>query len=282
MGQKKLNHFFPEDLFPPVSKDYRERASEGLEIARGLNLIIVGIVRDSEHSLERNLKCMDHIGSYFNSCQSFWYENDSLDNSRKILEKYCCDDYTILKTEKLGTRKLCDKSLERRKNMAYARNQYVSFLARKDIQQRLNYVLVVDLDVQGGYSYLGLLNTLSYLKDSSYKYGLKDDTIIGSNSIFYNTLQQRLFYDTWAYKDKYSRTEEEKNLMKFHRGESPFEVDSCFGGMALYPLSAFKENVWYEDWDCDHVTFNKPLKELGYKVLLNPSQITLYNEHYYV
>lgn len=277
----QLNYFFPEDLFPPTSKDYGERISEGLQIARGLNLIIVGVVRDSEHSLNRNLKCIDHIGSYFKTYQGFFYENDSQDNSKKILENFALGGHIILKTEKRGTRKLSDMSLERRKNMAEARNQYVSYLSNL-IEQRLLYVLIVDLDVVGGYSYVGLLNSLSYLKDSSYKYKLKDDTVIGSNSIYYNDSNIRLYYDTWAYLDKNNRSEEDKNLMVFHRGQSPFEVDSCFGGMALYPFSVFQHNIWYQDWHCDHVTFNTQLKDLGYKILLNPSQITLYNKHYYV
>jgi hypothetical protein len=268
------NHFFPEDFFPPVSKDYGLRCSQGLQIASKINVMLLGVVRDAQPALERNLMCLEHMRGFFNSSSVFLFENDSKDNSKEILDNYAKTHYnTIFSSEKLNTNKLSDKSLERRVNMAYVRNKYLEHAKKKyKSGYKLDLIIILDLDIIGGYSYTGLLNSLSYFDQY---------TCIGSNSIYYQN-NQRLYYDTWAYKDIYNKLEEEKNLMIFHRGENPFEVDSSFGGMCLYPSSILKHDIKYEDWACDHVTLNKQLKDLGYQILLNPSQIVLYSDHYYV
>ena len=41
------------------------------------------------------------------------------------------------------------------------------------------------------------------------------------------------------------------------------------------------EQTKYTKEDCDHVTLHSQIKKNGYKVWLNPSQITLYTKHYY-
>lgn len=267
-----LNHFFPEDFYPPVSRVYSLECSQGLQIASKLNILICGVVRDAGEILERNIKCIEHIRSYFNRSYVFIYENDSKDFSKNILEKYSKDGYSIVfKSETRGTKKLADKSLERRANMAYARNQYLEYAKTKAKYTKVDYVLVLDLDLYG-YSYLGLLNSLSKIDDKS---------CIGSNSIIYQG-NQRLYYDTWAYKDYSNLTEEQKNLMVFNRGEPLQRVHSCFGGMMLYPASILKHDIKYTEKNCDHITLHEQLVEKGYKIFLNPSQITLYSKHYYV
>lgn len=260
---------FPEEFFPPVSKDYVQKCLLGAQRASQMSVVVTGVVRDAEPALSRNLACVDHIRGYFKSSSFFAYTNDNSDNSEKILETYCKERYSsVFTSETKGTRKLADKSLERKINMAYARNKYLDYLRDKTV----DVIIVLDLDIIGGYSYTGLLNSLSYLDEN---------TCIGSNSLYYKD-NQRLFFDTWAYKDKTNKTEEEKNLMCFHRGELPFEVDSCFGGLMIYPSSILKHNIKYTSEDCDHITLHKQLQNLNYNILLNPSQIVLYSEHYYV
>lgn len=268
------NYFFVEDFFPPVSKDYGLRCSQGLQIASKINAMFLGVVRDAQPALERNLMCLEHMRGFFNSSSVFLFENDSKDNSKEILDNYAKTHYnTIFSSEKLNTNKLSDQSLERRVNMAYVRNKYLEYAKKKyKSNYNLDLIIILDLDIIGGYSYTGLLNSLSYFNNN---------ICIGSNSIYYQNYQ-RLYYDTWAYKDSYNKIEQEKNLMIFHRGEKPFQVDSCFGGLILYPASILEHDIKYDIWSCDHVTLNKQLKDLDYKVLLNPSQIVLYSEHYYV
>lgn len=265
---------FPEEFWPPVnSKDYVQKCLIGAQRASKMNVLIMGCARDAEPALEANLTRLDEIRRFFNFSSVFLFENDSKDNSKEILDNYAKTHYnTIFSSEKLNTNKLSDQSIERRVNMAYVRNKYLEHAKKKYKNgYKLDLIIVLDLDIIGGYSYTGLLNSLSYLNKH---------TCIGSNSIYYQD-KTRLFYDSWAYLDSNNKSEEEKNLMCFHRGEPLVEVDSVFGGLMVYSASILEHNIKYEHWSCDHVTLHKQLKDLGYKIYLNPSQIVLYSDHYY-
>jgi hypothetical protein len=158
--------------------------------------------------------------------------------------------------------------------MAYARNKYLDYARRFAQQQRINYLIIVDTDLQGGWSYHGVLNSL----------GHKDWDIIGSNSLYYYTSEDkvvRLFYDSWAFRALGNPEEiEDKtvNVFKFHRGEDLIQVNSCFGGLGIYKPHILYLNVDYTEDDCDHPTLHNALCEKGCKIFLNPSQITLYNK----
>lgn len=268
---KLHNYFFPESFYPPVNSDYADQVSKGLKIASGLNVLFVSVARDVGDILNRNLLVLSHMRRFFKKSSVFLYENDSKDSTKKILEKYKKYHYSVVFTsEKLGTDKLADQSLTRRTNMACARNKYLEY-GRNKLKNIPDKIIILDLDLLGGYSYTGLLTSLN----------CDDNSCIGSNSIIYQD-KTRLYYDTWAYKDSNNQSEADKNLLIFHRGESLVPVQSCFGGMIIYPGSILEHDIWYTNEDCDHVTLNNQLTQLGYNIFLNPSQITLYSSHYYV
>lgn len=266
------NYFFPEEFFPPVDKGYGKKCSMGLEIASKINVLFCGVVRDAGSILNRNLLALNHMRGFFNHSHTFLFENDSQDSTKNILDKYSKQNYnSVFSSEKLNTKRLSDTSLERRTNMAYARNKYLEYAKKKIKSNRIDKIIILDLDLLGGWSYTGLLNSLSY----------KDNTsCFGSNSIYYRE-KERLYYDTWAYLDHNKQSETDKNLLMFHRGQSLVPVTSCFGGMMIYPSSILENDIQYTNEHCDHVTLNKQLTQLGYNIFLNPSQITLYSEHYY-
>ena len=81
------NFFFPEEFNPPVSNDYGKICSVGLQNASKIDAMFIGAVRDAEPYLERNLMCLDHMRSFFNSSSVFLFENDSKDSTKKIVEK---------------------------------------------------------------------------------------------------------------------------------------------------------------------------------------------------
>ena len=259
--------FFPEDFWPPASKDYAEKVALGFKICSKMNLLVVGCARDCEKQLEQNLLRIEFLRKFFHNSFVFVFENDSIDRTKILLDKYHKSGYNIsFKSETIGTKKLGDKSLERRKNMAYARNQYLNYA--KTIKDKIHIIIVLDLDLFG-FSYTGILHSLSHNKKNS---------IYASNGLIYQD-NQRLMYDVWAYRDL--NNNEGDNLLLFNRGEDLVKVKSAFGGLSIYPSSILDNNIEYTSNDCDHVTLNNQLTKLGYSIFLNPSQITLYSCHYY-
>lgn len=273
------NYFFPEEFYPPVNNNYSVQVSNGLQNASKLNVLFVGTVRDASAVLNRNLMCLDHMRGFFNQSSVFIYENDSKDSTKEILDKYSKSHYnTVFSSESKGTNRLADQSLERRVNMANARNKYLEYAKKKFKTNPIDVLIVLDLDLLGGWSYTGLLTSFNYFNSSDPFF---KNSCYGSNSIFYRN-NERLYYDTWAYLDDNKQSETDKNLFKFHRGELLIPVTSCFGGLMIYPGNILQHDIQYTSEDCDHVTLNKQLTQLGYNIFLNPSQITLYSEHYYI
>lgn len=253
---------FPESFYLPQSKDYLDQVIKGIDVCKNSSILFCGCVKNVEKNLERNILRVNLLKKFFGKLDLFLYENNSTDKTKEIVK--LCDFY---KSEDLDIPPHNrDKSLQRRKVMALARNKYLKFA--KD--QKYDYLAVIDMDLAGGFSFEGIFHTMSL--DFNKK-------IYGSNSIIYQD-KQRLFFDTWAYRG-YESDKEGDNLFIFNRGANPVRVDSCFGGLAIYPYSITSEDIEYKDYDCDHVTLHDQLRQLGYKVYLNPSMITLYTESYY-
>ena len=282
--QNSLNWYmghFPESQFL-VPKDHKEEYNKrvilGHSIASKSNVLICGIVRNAASVLPYTLARIEALGKLFGNYHVFLYENDSKDETKKILSAAQSDRLTV-QMEDLNPPTFHDlKGLDRRIWMAKARNQYLAFARKYAQQQRINYLIIVDTDLQGGWSYHGVLNSLGQI----------DWDIIGSNSLYYFEKDDRLirlFYDSWAFRSDGIEEEVEDNivnLFKFNRGEPLIKVNSCFGGLGIYKPHFLYEGIDYDETDCDHPTLHNRLCKKDYNIFLNPSQITLYNKTEYV
>jgi len=258
---------FPESMFPPSDpKIYNDLCRQGESKAEKSTVVIAGLCRNTPKFLFlKSYLC--HIGSLFKDYRIVLYENDSTDDTLSNLLKWELNDHKVkIITEKLNwPPNEQDHSLGRRKRMAYYRNKLLHWT----ILYKTDYIIMLDTDIS--YSYEGILNTIGYNLD-----------VCGSNGLFYRNENgpQRLYFDSWAYRDIGKEYDSKTNLLYLNRGEDPYEVDSCFGGMAIYKSNVL-DKVFYTEKDCDHVTLHEQIRNNGYKVWLNPSQITLYTEHYY-
>lgn len=256
-------------MFPPSNPTkYNEICVKGEKKAEKNNVLICGLARNLPHP-KLTIKMIERIGALF---KKFWivlYENDSSDDTLKYLNEWSIQRNNVkIISEKLDwPANIQDHSLQRRKRMAYARNKYLEYITLFPA----SYTIVLDTDLYG-YSYEGILHSV----------GLDLDAV-GSNSLLYMEHEgnkHRLYYDTYAYRDIDTSMDHNNNYLVKNRGDDPIEVDSCFGGLALYKTETLRD-VKYKAWDCDHVTLHEQIRKNGYKVWMNPSQITLYTQHYY-
>lgn len=276
-----ISHF-PESQFPCVKthkEEYVRRLCKGKTRAEKSNILICGIARNTENNVIYDIARINKLRSYFKDSSVFIYENDSSDNTYQVFKT--CSDFTIL-SEKRNPPPFTDpKGFDRRHYMAMARNEYLKYAKQYVKTNHVDFLIILDLDLLGGWSYHGVLNSI----------GQPDWDVIGSNGIYYRPTNRpehphtRLFYDTWAFRylDKPEPADDKQlNLLRFNRGEPLIKVNSCFGGLAIYRPQFLHENIWYNDYDCDHPTLHNKLVERGYEIFLNPSQITLYNRTEYV
>lgn len=265
---------FPEDLFLVDSQyttDYYSRVIYGFETMKKSSLTIGILARDLENILPFSLARLHFLGSLFASYKIVAYENDSIDGTKEILRNSVD---LLISEQKSWIINEQDKSIGRRERMAYYRNTLRDAMVKIDS----DYYLLYDADILGGFSYEGIANSISYRWD-----------VCGSNSFIYDEHEgniRRLYYDSWAYRHLGQITEEdveEINRITMHRGEPVIRVNSCFGGLALYKPLFFKNKVYkYTAEDCDHVTLHLKMIDDGAVIVVNPSQIVIYNETRYL
>lgn len=262
MGIDWVNSFFPESYYLSNGSYYNQVAA-GYDVCKTKNVIICGICKNIETNVRPILAKIKTLGEMFKSYSVFVYENDSTDNTVLNLANYSdlLDIPIVIQSEKLDMEPHeQDKSLYRRRVMAQCRNKYLDYIQDKEP----DYVIILDLDVWG-FSYQGVAHSFS-----------QDFDVMGSNGIIYQLNKEnkrfRCFYDTWAYRGD---GPDNLNLLTLNRGEPVYEVESCFGGLAIYNRKIL-DNVRYMDYDCDHVTLHEQIRKNGYKINLNPSQIVIY------
>ena len=225
---KNINNYlsnFPESIFNTNNKQYYEKLITGFQKMENSTVFITGLARNCEEQLIYNIKRIQKLASMFKDYRIFIYENDSNDRTANILKQWSINNRKVtVSSENVGKiRHKSDQSIERRIDMSWYRNQYLI----KIQQQSSDYTVVYDFDVDGGFSYEGVANSIGWGGD-----------VYGSNSILVQDNSQ-YYYDTYALELFKECSDVEKNLLEFRRGDKPKEVLSCFGGLAIYKTKCF-------------------------------------------
>jgi hypothetical protein len=263
--------YFCESLFPPAPElldDYRRTIEKGFEIAQRSKVLICGTVRNAEEAFPKNAIRVNRLGKLFQDYSVFLYENDSTDKTPQLIQEWAKNGKISSVSERLGSPEhKKDHSYERCVAMAACRNKVLKYI--RAVYGLYDYIIMYDFDIAGGFSYDGILHSLGCGKD-----------VMTSNGIFIQD-KQILFFDTWAYIPLSGKVLDpvEANLRNFPRGTELVEINSGFGGMAIYKSEIFSNKLEYEavNGECDHVSLNRNIKKLGFSIYLNPSMMTLYN-----
>lgn len=246
------------------------------------NVVIVGVTRNCEKFI-----CADveRIQGVLSNCKNVSYliiESDSDDNTIQKLEdlKKTIENFRYISLGELKTR--IPKRTER---IAFCRNKYLEELENNKLYQNVEYVLISDLDGS---------NELLSKEAIASCWNISDWDVCTAN-------QFGVYRDIWAFRHplispndyreasrfmvnelgitpKIAKKKLKARHFWFSRSLKPFEVDSAFGGLAIYKRHALK-NVKYIGVDtngseiCEHVALNKQIREKGFKIYLNPMLI---------
>ena len=158
----------------------------------------------------------------------------------------------------------------------------------------VDYIIVVDLDLDGGWSYDGICHSFSYDNWSAMTAnGMEyvDATYVSSNGDEFSEYKP-LFYDTWAWRDiktdmRNIPDSAEVNEFNFSRGDEPIEVNSNFNGLGIYKyeeaIDCKFDAVMNNDGSVvnEWAYFHNEMKIRGSRIFMNPSLITLYTPTIY-
>ncbi len=243
---------FPEDLYPAINVgNYNHNVELGYHKAKSKTIAIVGLAHNCAGVIEQNIdRCITLI-DFFGDGNIHIVENGSTDSTSELM----CD-YGVSISRKKPKFEPLDQL--RFHYMAHLRNEYMNWLKKVCP----DYVLVYDFDIEGGFSYDGIMHSISQKKNC-----------VGSNGLVYTP--DRKFYDyiSLIYSDKRKGNGD----VRYDRGENLVPVTSVFGGACLYeyaPMSELRYDGASEG--CEHTSINKKLD-----CYLNPSQIVLYGKNFY-
>jgi hypothetical protein len=240
------------------------------------NILIVGICKNIESSVDRTIKNITRIKTYFNKCKVFIYENNSTDKTSSMLVSQInnINDFIV------GTENIKEYN-DLYKRMARARNKCIEFI--KSNNKDYQYVLILDLDLVIDIPIMSIMNCFNHNESWDVQTA---NSIYDKDYHYWDTFALRLnesdppfFYErdnitggNLYWKKHCNIPSKQKQYTKFTN------VISAFGGLGIYKIDCF-DNAMYDENinDCEHVPFHKQLIKNNKKIIINPKMIKFYS-----
>jgi hypothetical protein len=264
--------------------------------------VFVGCARDCAATLPHALRNISNIAKLFAESAFVFIENDSGDSTKSVIQNWCRTRPTARLISLDGLSESCPFRTIR---LETARNSYLS-LIRAEFNE-FDYLFVLDLDEVNA----GLIDI--HAVERAVEFMARDRNYAG---VFANS--ETYYYDLWAlrhpvhcprdiweeacdYALAHRVTDEEAFrqtvVKRFFRispqSLTPLEVDSAFGGFAIYKIKSILDNKRSyfgqkiktirlppsEDpkefgWQCcEHVAFNAGFRELGQRLFVLPGLV---------
>lgn len=250
-----------------------------------MKLLVVGLVRDSEKTIAKEVSRISGIMSNFYESVDFHViESDSIDNTLLILNELS-STLTNFTFESLGT--LQEKIPNRISRLRYCRNRYVQEYREKCKKLSENYseILVVDFDIRNvSLTESGVSTALNIKEEWAALFA-------NQRGRYFDIYALR--HESWSPNDCLSEVtmlenkglsrEKAKDLAiwkKMHKikvNQSPIEVKSAFGGFGMYKSWVFDQfnytldDTPIADYESEHVALHYKIRQAGGKLFIVPS-----------
>ena len=251
------------------TKKYEKYTNDIVQtLMKKYNVIFAATCRNVEMYAKKIIDNIEECSKKFNDYCVIIYENDSNDNTRKILNNNKKSNYYYIFEDNI-------KEPRRTKRIERGRNLILNKVRELNVNNKYQYLIVLDMD---DVNYEGrFVNTI----DTCFR--VDDWDVLCANQI-------GRYYDTWAlrilpdnnYDCEHLYSAQQNNCGGIHYNFKPGEfitVESAFGGTAIYKLSSIPKHCKYNgeylngQEKCEHVDFNECIKNSGGKIYINGSFI---------
>jgi len=260
---------------------------EQIPSLESFEVLIVGLVRNCEPSLESEVETLRASFEDFKNVSFFLVESDSTDGSLEALRELAT---RIPNFKFLSLGNLRQSIPDRIERIAHCRNTYLDYV--RNTSDKCDYVVVADLD--------GVNNLLTKEKVATcWKFDGWSACTANQTGPYYDIYALRA--PGWSEMDCWNEARSlyasgmnpVKSWVKAIRdkqriiseSEDWIEVTSAFGGLAIYKIEAFLEGNYRTFSDdelnvSEHVPFNLKLVASGHRIFINPKLTNFaFNEH---
>lgn len=238
-------------------------------------IIITGTTKNSETYIQNRIDKLHTIGQYFTEYYILLYENDSQDNTCKILNKNKNNNFGFISEQNIIER-IQHKHLNRVQILCYARNQLLNHV--KKYYSHYDLLIMIDLDnVLEEFKPKTILNAFNYGDEWSGltancigKYydiwALRINKSIWNDNVHGKLWTSPLEHDCWF---QIKNNIPCKQLIREYQTIIPttmplIQTTSSFGGLGIYKINAIL-NAQYETYNgqfcqCEHIAFHNSIK----------------------
>jgi len=245
-------------------------------------VLIAGTARNVERFIRSDIDCLKKSFFDFKKIHFLIIESDSSDATLKKLAQLKSEHNSF---DYISLGNLSDTLTKRTERIAFCRNKVIDVLLSNPHYSQVSYVAVADLDsVNAKLTREGIRSCW--------------DAAVDWGAMTANQTDE--YYDIWALRHDYWNADDcwlqRKELERFTSPlfaenlsilskkihispiTPPIEVDSAFGGLAIYKRDAFVSSRYVglrEDGSeiCEHVPFHRQMKENGFSLFINPRMI---------
>ena len=241
------------------------------------NVIFGGTIRNVEKYIKNGLSDIDLCGQKFNDYAVILYENDSIDNTRPILQDLKKDNYHYIFEDDI-------KERSRTKRLANGRNKILDKMSEINKNGYYDYFIILDIDdVNSSGIFVDSIETCFEHENW--------DVLTGN--------QSGIYYDLWALRKKddmeydcWEKVRQNRHnpfavkkyvhskLKNYPQTTELLEVNSAFGGAGIYKIQSIPEHCRYVGQHangkekCEHVEFNECIKKNGGTIFINTRFLT--------
>lgn len=261
MAELPATLWFPHPAFGEL---FDERHAEGVFRAQSSKIAFVGLARNCEDALRKNLMLCEAVGNRFAGWRLHVESNDCEDDTLGVLTQFCSDRTQATFHYQTLSRPHVPGEFAGRRTVALAEYRDACQRWVRSCANDCNYVAVIDFDLWGGFSGHGLFNAIGWLVEMQGAYGMASVSLFQHD---FGSGPQWVHYDLWALRGVGQRDCYWDTYRGGHGGfgyswhppigSPPVLVASAFGGLALYRTGAYLAGTYDGTADCEHVTFHQ-------------------------
>ena len=274
----------------PMGDEYKNKVQLGYDIAKTRTLLILCLARDVEYNMEMTRNKLESIGRDFLDYQIIFFENDSDDETRKLLKNWmsvdkhvdlmnCCDEGScdcLLNNEKgydmgpISQGRIGKMRHYREKMLRYATENYNEY----------DYVMIYDFDISGIVYKDGLMTSFSSEKDWDMVFASGYHTfpkIISRKPSLYDGFAYISKDNDYDHKLSVSQLDKQQNKLRQYKiGDDLVKCKSGFNGIAIYRMECLLESSYMNNTEryCEHIDLHEDMYNKGYREMYyNPSMV---------